>query len=514
MTADAAAPVLSADIKSFAYDDGDAPVLHGVRLGLRAGSLTAVLGASGSGKSTLAKVLAGWAVAPGHARFAGTLHLAAGDGSEARLEFAGSDADPRLHLGAWGARVAYVPQRPSDLLTGAASGAGEELAFSLEQQGVPREEMKARVRSTARSVGLEGLLGRRPAGLSGGEQRRLALGAAIITRPDVVLLDEPTASLDAEGEEALARVIDELRASGTAVVLFAAAAHSLALQATHCLLLEAGTVAAEGAPADVLGSRAFERSGVLRTDDGNCPAALPAVAGRDTASSGSPAAEMDGVTFSYRTGKRVDGQEGLVLGDVSFTVWSGEVLALTGPNGAGKSTLLRHLAGLLRPMSGTVRIDGRDINQTPAGAIAETVGTLFQDPRDQLFERSALREVGFGLHRLGLAKRDWRDSALAALDAVGLATQADRHPYEFSASEQRLLALATALARAPKVLLLDEPTVGLDRRGLTRLEAVVRSAAEGGAAVVLSTHALAWARCHAHRMVGLSGGHLRELRVG
>jgi energy-coupling factor transport system ATP-binding protein len=391
---------------------------------------------------------------------------------------------------------------------------GEELAFSLEQQGVPREEMTARVRSTARSVGLEALLGRRPEGLSGGEQRRLALGAAIIGRPDVVLLDEPTASLDAEGEEALARLIDELRASGTAVVLFAAAAHSLALRATHCLLLEAGTGVAEGAPADVLASPAFAQSGVQRPDDGNCPPPSPAFTGGDPVSSGSPAAEMDGVTFSYPMGPGVDRRDGLVLADASFSVWPGEVLALTGPNGAGKSTLLRHLAGLLRPISGTVRIDGRDISLAPAGLVAETVGTLFQDPRDQLFERSALREVGFGLRRLGLTKQSSRDRALAALDAVGLASQASRHPYEFSASEQRLLALATALARAPKVLLLDEPTVGLDRHGLTQLEAVVRSAAEGGAAVVLSTHALAWARRHADRMVGLSGGRLRELRVG
>jgi energy-coupling factor transport system ATP-binding protein len=398
---------------------------------------------------------------------------------------------------------------------------GEELAFSLEQQGVPREEMTARVRSTARSVGLEALLGRRPEGLSGGEQRRLALGAAIIARPDVVLLDEPTASLDAEGEEALAQVIDELRASGTAVVLFAASAHSLALRASHCLLLEAGTMTAQGVPADVLASEAFERSGVQRPDDGNCQPASPPIAGRDPGSSGSPAAEMDGVTFSYRigqssyrTGQRVDEQDGLVLADASFSVFPGEVLALTGPNGAGKSTLLRHLAGLLRPISGTVRIDGRDISHTPAGLVAATVGTLFQDPRDQLFERSALREVGFGLHRLGLTKRASYDRALAALDAVGLAAQAKRHPYEFSASEQRLLALATALARAPKVLLLDEPTVGLDRHGLTHLESVVRSEAQGGIAVVLSTHALAWARRHADRMVGLSDGRLTELRVG
>ena len=197
---------------------------------------------------------------------------------------------------------------------------------------------------------------------------------------------------------------------------------------------------------------------------------------------------------------------------------AGEIVAVTGPNGAGKSTLLRHLNGLLQPLDGSVRINGRDISGLPAGQVAADVGLLFQDPRDQLFERTVEREVGFGLVRgpgSHSARGSTRNGAgpvagkvLCALAAVGLEPAAGKHPAELPASQQRLLALATILARKPRVMALDEPTVALDRQGLTWLDAAVRQAAADGAAVVLVTHDLAYARSLAHRTVVLRSGRI------
>jgi energy-coupling factor transport system ATP-binding protein len=196
-----------------------------------------------------------------------------------------------------------------------------------------------------------------------------------------------------------------------------------------------------------------------------------------------------------------------VLQDVSLAVQPGEIVAVTGPNGAGKSTLLRHLNGLLRPASGTVLVNGADIAGRPVGAVAADVGVLFQHPRDQLFERTLLREVRFGLTgRPGPGTADER--AVAALAAVGLGGAAHSHPAELSASGQRLLALAAVLARRPSVIALDEPTVALDGDGLAILDAAVRYAAEAGAAVVLVTHDLEYAHAAAHRTVALDGGRL------
>jgi ABC-type lipoprotein export system ATPase subunit len=152
-----------------------------------------------------------------------------------------------------------------------------------------------------------------------------------------------------------------------------------------------------------------------------------------------------------------------VLRDIDLELVAGEIIAVTGPNGAGKSTFLRHLNGLLRPTSGSVLVHGEDIAARPVGEVAASVGLLFQNPRHQLFERTAAREVRFGLdRRFGASEAAARTGA--ALAAVGLSAAADEHPAELPASRQRLLALATVLARKPAVLALDEPTVALDGR--------------------------------------------------
>ena len=188
----------------------------------------------------------------------------------------------------------------------------------------------------------------------------------------------------------------------------------------------------------------------------------------------------------------------------------GEIVAVTGPNGAGKSTLLRHFNGLLRP-SRRGRCGSADAASPacPVGTVAASVGLLFQHPRDQLFERTVLREAAFGLRQL-FGKAEVERRARAALAAVGLSGMEAVHPAELSASRQRLLALATVLAREPAVLALDEPTVGLDRHGLEALRGAVARAAARGAAVVMVTHDLTYARMNAHRVLELHGGRLRE----
>ena len=199
-----------------------------------------------------------------------------------------------------------------------------------------------------------------------------------------------------------------------------------------------------------------------------------------------------------------------MLENLDLAVRPGEIIAVTGPNGAGKSTLLRHFNGLLRPIEGDVRIRGRSIAGVPVGTVAASIGLLFQHPRDQLFERTVLREAAFGLRQL-FGKAEAEDRARAALETVGFSLADEGvHPAELSASRQRLLALATVLAREPAVLALDEPTVGLDRRGLERLTGAVSAAAARGTAVVLVTHDLAYARATAHRVLELDGGCLRE----
>lgn len=553
-------PVLQAGIQSFTFHDGGDPVLERIRFTAAPGTLTAVLGASGSGKTTLGRLLAGWLTPGNGGTLDGYLELAG-----TRLDFGSglgsADAngqhrvEPRIDTAAWGRQVGFVPQDAAAALSTVRATVAEELAFGLENAGVPRPAMLAAVERTARLLGLSGLLDRNPARLSGGQMRRLAIGCAVISGPAVLVMDEPFASLDAAGAQELAVLVRHLVASGTAVVILSQVIDGLLLAADQWLVLVAGTMAAAGDPASLGPDTGLVPAGIRWVGEAARPApptaptalatrppataarpactvntAVPAATGipeipaapRKTARAGA-ALELRDVSFRYGPDARRPRNKGrwptrsrnapspprqpLVLAGINLAVHPGEIVAVTGPNGAGKSTLLRHLNGLLQPTTGSVLVNSSDIAGRAVGETAAEVGLLFQHPRDQLFERTLLREVRFGLDRLvGTAQAGER--AAAALAAAGLEGAAHGHPAELSASGQRLLALATVLARRPSVIALDEPTVALDGDGLAVLDAAVRSAAAEGAAVVLVTHDLDYARTAAHRLVALDGGRL------
>ncbi len=516
--AECSAPALVAGIETFVYPGDTEPVLAGVELSLAAGTLTAVLGGSGSGKSTLGRLIAGWLPPGSGGSLTGFLDLGG-----TRLTFTGAAADPRINPGSWGRMVGLVPQDAAAALSSVRATVAEELAFGLENAGVDRAEMTAAVRRTAAVIGLDHLLDKDPARLSGGELRRLAIGCAVISGPAVLVMDEPFASLDREGAESLAVLVRNLVMEGTAVLVLSQRADELLLDADTWLLLTGGTVAVAGMPAEVTATGALATAGVAGPWPGAGTGTLPSAPDAPGSSApvfgatalGAPvpflpAIELRGVSFTYpqqrrRWLKTAPGPAAApVLQDLSLAVGAGEILAVTGANGAGKSTLLRHLNGLLQPTAGTVLVNGQDIAGHPTGRVSGDVGILFQQPRDQLFERTVEREVLFGLRQDAAAER----AAYQALAAVGLDHLADRHPAELPASHQRLLALATVLARRPSVLALDEPTVALDGHGLAVLDRVVRCAAEEGTAVVLVTHDLEYARSTAHRHVHLDSGRL------
>ncbi|WP_457971783.1 ABC transporter ATP-binding protein [Arthrobacter sp. D1-17] len=512
----AGATTLRACIESFTFHGDSFPAVQGVELVAAPGSLTAVLGGSGSGKSTLGRLLAAWLASGRDGKLTGTLHLDGGssihdDGGP--LTFAGDDSDPRIDPAAWAEHVGYVPQDPAAMLSGVRSTVAEELAFGLENLGVPRAHMMQLVADTAMRTGLTALLERDPATLSGGELRRLAVGCAVVTNPAVLVLDEPLASLDSTGSLAVTELVADVLARGTAVVVLSQQADPLIRQAAQWLVLDGGRLAAAGPPDRLLAGASLAGFGIVLPGPAGrvCSKAEP----RMVATSGdapAPAAlaaalELDGVSFGF-DGTNSAGR--LLLQKVDLSVRPGEILAVTGRNGAGKSTLLRLCNGLLRPAQGEVRVGGEPITGVPTGIVAARLGLMFQHPQHQLFERTVQREVLFGLDRL--YGKQAQAKAAEALTAVGLERSPGAHPYELSSSAQRLLALATVLAREPAVLALDEPTVALDAHGLDRLAAVIAQAVDRGAAVVMVTHDLAFAHAHADRTVELRNGRLYGAR--
>jgi energy-coupling factor transport system ATP-binding protein len=505
----AANATLRAHIESFTFHGDSSPALEDVELVAAPGSLTAVLGGSGSGKSALGRLLAAWLAGGRDGKLTGTLHVdvrgSTNDGGQ--LTFAGGDGDPRIDPAAWAEHVGYVPQDPAAMLSGVRSTVAEELAFGLENLGVARADMMRIVTDTALRTGLTGLLERDPATLSGGELRRLAVGCAVVSDPGVLVLDEPLASIDTAGAQTITELIADLLARGTAVVVLSQQADELARAAAQWLVLNEGTLTATGPPARLLAGGSLAGSGViLPGPSGPLPfRTMPRAVPASTAvpAPAAPALELDGVSFGFDA-KKSGGR--LLLENVDLNVRPGEILAVTGPNGAGKSTLLRLCNGLLRPAQGEVRVAGESIAGVPTGIVAARLGLLFQHPHHQLFERTVQREVLFGLEQL--YGKQAQAKAAEALESVGLERSLDAHPHELSGSGQRLLALATVLAREPAVLALDEPTVALDAHGLDRLAAAIARATDRNAAVVMVTHDLAFARAHAHRTVELRNGRL------
>jgi energy-coupling factor transport system ATP-binding protein len=210
---------------------------------------------------------------------------------------------------------------------------------------------------------------------------------------------------------------------------------------------------------------------------------------------------LEGVSFDYPAGVRA-------LSDVSLDILSGESVAIIGENGAGKTTLARHLNGLLKPSSGRVLIGDVDTRSVSVARLAARVGYVFQNPDDQLFERTVAAEVGFGPRNLGLNAQDVRNAVQDALERVGLAAEANNHPYDLHVSQRKLVALAAALAMATPIVVLDEPTTGQDADGVERLGQIVDSLRAEKRTMLTITHDIDFCAEHFERVVVMAGGRI------
>ncbi|GAA3696009.1 hypothetical protein GCM10022377_05990 [Zhihengliuella alba] len=479
MSRPAPAPLLEARIRSFRFGGHGPEILRGVHLAVAPGSLTAVVGASGSGKTTLGRVLGGMLPAPSlHGAPAGAdpdddvldaEFLVAGR----RLAFSAGQR-VRIDPAGWARYIGVLPQEAGHFLSGARQTVAEEIAFALENQGVPRARMRERVGEAAAGLGIEHLLEREVERLSGGQERIVALAALAVTDPEVLVLDEPFAGLDAGARDRVAEWIAQRCAAGRAVIHLARRSDGLPARADDVRELAGGRLVRAALPAVT-----------ERQSPPSRPAGPAAAAGPRRSR---PLLELADAGIGYRvreaSSRRLRPRwsaQALQTG-VDLALRPGETVALLGPNGAGKTTLLKTAAGLLPPLSGTVRSTGR-------------VGLLLQRSGDQLFERTVSREVGFGLEdSQGVAR---------ILDEVGLADAADSHPYELSGAARRLVALATVLVREPDVLLCDEPTVALDDAGIGLLRRLLARRTEAGRAVLFSTHDESFAAAAADRVVRL-----------
>lgn len=437
--------------------------LREVTLRIAPGERVLLLGASGSGKSTLLQGLAGVLGGAEEGEHAGELLVDGGPAAAAR------------------GRAGLVLQDPDAQVV--LSRVGDDVAFGCENLGVAREEIWRRVDAALDAVGLELPRDHPTAALSGGQKQRLALAGALAMRPGLVLLDEPTANLDpagvAEVRDAVMHALDD---RGATLVVVEHRVEVWLPVVDRVIVISDGAVVADGAPGTVLaeGGRALAREGVW----------VPGIPPARPAPPASP--EGGGMLLSARglAVARVRGRE--VAAGLDVAVHAGRALAVTGPNGAGKSTLGLTLAGLLPPAGGVLAASdalaagaGEAPIRWSSRQLLTRIGTVFQEPEHQLLARTVRGELEVGPRALGALDPARIDELLQRLRLDGLAAA---NPYTLSGGEKRRLTVAAALATAPRVLVLDEPTFGQDARTWAELVALLAELREEGAAIVTITH--------------------------
>ena len=483
--------------------------LDGVSLEIPVGQRVCVLGANGSGKSTLASVIAGL-MAPD----AGTVELV-GERvcTEGQADFEAYRRARRL--------LGLVFQNPGDQIV--TSVVEEDVAFGPENLGLPRETVRRRVDRELARVAMTDYAQADPSRLSGGQQQRVAIAGALAMDPRVLVLDEPSALLDVRGRAAILRVLGRLRRIGCTIVHIT---HFMdeAVEADRVVVLDHGHVALDGTPTEVFSHAdelrtmrldmpfAADLSCRLRERGVGVPVAMEAQElarslaprlgtvrlapeqapeGRATGDrahasvpSGKKVLQLEDVTYSYRPGLHA-------LEHVSLEVGQGERVALVGQTGSGKSTLLRLAAGLERPDAGRVVVAGIDTS-TKRGRCAahHAVGYVMQHPERQLFAQTVWEDVAFGPRNMGLTGAELEACVRDALELTLLDSKAGLSPFELSGGQRRRCAIAGVIAMRPHLLLLDEPTAGLDPHGCAGLHAILDRLHAEGVTIVEVTHSM------------------------
>ena len=460
--------------------DGGKPVdsLKHVSFDIKSGSFVGVIGPTGAGKSTLCMALAG--IIPNLA-----------DGTMTGLVEVNGMNTSRHSVSALSERIGYVQQDPEAQLF--CASVEDEIAFPLENRGIAPDIIDKQIDVMLDLVGMTGYRKRVPASLSGGQMQRVAIAAALAAEPDVLILDEPTAALDPEGKQEVFDVLERIRQTRSMTVIMAEQdTEHIAYWADQVLFMVNGELVRNGdASLFVREKGLLESSGVQVADD-PLPQVKAVQQGKkhkkdkknQPERSKDVVISLDHVSYQYERG----GNASKALDDVTFDIERGSFIGLIGRNGSGKTTLAKHLNGLIRPTQGTVTVDGLDASKHSVGEMAAHVGFVFQNPDHQIFCSTTKEEIAFGPIALGL------DGATVFKRVDEMLTLFDLHRYEdvspatLGYGERRAGALSSVLAMRTPILVLDEPTAGLDHRLAARFLGTIEKLNQRGVTIVMISH--------------------------
>ena len=468
--------------------------LSGVDLDIAPGERVLVLGPSGSGKSTLMGGLAGLLGGAEEGEATGTLTVDGVAPAQAR------------------GRVGLLMQDPEAQVV--LARVGDDVAFGMENLGVPREEIWPRVADSLNAVGLDVPLDHSTTELSGGQKQRLALASILAMGPGLLLLDEPTANLDPSGiAEVRAAVEAVVERTGATMVVVEHRVDVWAPLVDRVIVVADGRIAADGPLDEVLeqqGDALRERGMWLPGDDvaaevGPAPEVAPASSEgaeeEEGARGATPIARVTDLSIGYDKASPV-------RSGIDLTLERGVSTCIVGANGAGKSTFALTLAGLLPPLAGTVEVetsDGTrgDPHEWSSKQLLGRMSMVFQEPEYQFLASTVAEELAIGPCAVGMSEEEIAPLVEEHMEALGLAKLARANPMTLSGGEKRRLSVATALISAPELLILDEPTFGQDRGTWLGLVRLLRAALARGVTLVSITHDPAFVAAMGQRVVDL-----------
>lgn len=478
----------------FSYDGGKTWILDGIDLEIAYGQRIAIIGKNGSGKSTLAKIIAG---------------LSSPDSGIVTLcgikVFEANNVDSKAYQKARES-IGALFQSPEDQIV--TTVVEDDVAFGLENLCASKEFMKKNISNALRAVNMENHRFSDPSNMSGGQQQRVAIASSIATKSKLLVLDEPTSMLDSCAKTDVNKLFDKLQTRGTTIVQVT---HKISecKNADRILMLENGKLRdvslleleefyAEKSPA-VIGSKSMTEN-VEKSNAENSNAESKNK--RDSNKTNKNAAiEISNLSVSYANSQNP------IIRDYSLSVKAGEIVAIMGKNGCGKSTLAKAICALIKYDSGSICVNGIKISEKTSKSqmreIRKNIGYVMQLPEQQLFAQTVFEDVAYGPKNFGLEGCELRSRVLSALKSLHIEHLAQKSPFELSGGQQRLAAIAGILACNPKILVLDEPTAGLDFEYAKIVLKILSDLHNKGVTIIVITHDFSEAKSLGARIVTL-----------
>jgi len=474
------------------YNTVPVTALNNINLEIRKGEKVVISGPSGSGKTSLIRCISG--LIPNSSRggrFSGVVEV--------------GGINTQSHTVAEISQfVGTVFQDPDHQIV--TSRVDSEIAFGLENLGVPADEIELKISHIAERLGIRHLLNRETSDLSWGEKQRVAIASVLVMNPEIVVMDEPFSGLDPEMSATLITLLDDLnRHSNITLVLVEHRIEHISHLMDRIVVMNKGEIVYDGPPAEGLVGLMRSRGVSLPdagggwTDINDLIRSFPEPEDRTDP----PGLELRNVTFRYPASSSP------AVDNVSLKVYGGEITVIVGSNGSGKSTLAKHLNGVLKPDSGKIFLYGKEILAGDSDPLSKVVGLVSQHADYQLFEESIIEELSFGPGNLGMSE-DWIKKSLPeVISSLSLGhIDPDTPPLRLSVGEKQRVAIGSILMMKTRVVVLDEPTLGLDWGLKKNLAGILRDLCADGGIVLIVTHDLEFASVCADRVVLMNNGRL------